>query len=177
MANSRATTPVLVTFPSPSYPSLFQYASLPQHTLSAETLDAAFVSTTNERFAYPGGLYAFQHDLELPVKDAVPLGELWRYKYVLDLDGMAYSARFMAALASDSVPVKSTVYREFWEDWIEPWYVLSLAFCMRRVTHGVFQGCISSPSRVHTQRYTTSTPSSPAQRPQHSQQITSQHGT
>ncbi|KAJ3759426.1 hypothetical protein EV360DRAFT_69506 [Lentinula raphanica] len=34
---------------------------------------------------------------------------------------MSYSGRFMAFLASDSVPVKSTVYEEYFSDWIEPW--------------------------------------------------------
>ncbi|KAJ7475275.1 hypothetical protein B0H11DRAFT_2235902 [Mycena galericulata] len=31
------------------------------------------------------------------------------YKYLLDLDGTGYSGRFLAFLASDSVPVKATV--------------------------------------------------------------------
>ncbi|KAJ3726823.1 hypothetical protein C8R42DRAFT_573612, partial [Lentinula raphanica] len=39
------------------------------------------------------------------------IGGHWKYKYLLDLDGMSYSGRFMAFLASDSVPVKSTLMR------------------------------------------------------------------
>jgi len=34
---------------------------------------------------------------------------------------MGYSGRFFAFLASDSVPVKATVYSEFFSDWIQPW--------------------------------------------------------
>jgi len=39
------------------------------------------------------------------------------------LDGMSYSGRFLSFLASDSVPVKSSVYEEWFTDWIQPWYV------------------------------------------------------
>ncbi|KAJ7129041.1 hypothetical protein C8R46DRAFT_1363279 [Mycena filopes] len=53
--------------------------------------------------------------------DSVELGVAWGYKYLLDLDGMGYSGRFMAFLASDSVPIKATVYDEFFNGWIEPW--------------------------------------------------------
>nr|GAT43851.1 predicted protein [Mycena chlorophos] len=37
------------------------------------------------------------------------------------MDGVGYSGRFMALLASDSVPLKATVYDEFFAGWIEPW--------------------------------------------------------
>ncbi|GJJ14704.1 hypothetical protein Clacol_008971 [Clathrus columnatus] len=53
--------------------------------------------------------------------ETVPLGEHWRHKYLIDLDGMGYSARSMAFLASGSALLKSTVYREFFTDWIQPW--------------------------------------------------------
>lgn len=51
----------------------------------------------------------------------VPLGEHWKYKWLVDFDGMGYSARVFALLASESAVVKSTIYREFWSDWIQPW--------------------------------------------------------
>ena len=38
----------------------------------------------------------------------------WRsYKYLIGLDGISYSARSMALLASDSAVIKSTVYKEY----------------------------------------------------------------
>ena len=52
---------------------------------------------------------------------SVSLGKHWSNKYLVDLHGMSYSARFMAFLASDSAALKSTMYREFLSDWIQPW--------------------------------------------------------
>lgn len=72
---------------------------------------------------YPGGLKAMKEDHRFG--DAVPLGKHWSYKYLVDMDGMSYSGRFMAFLASDSVPVKATVYTEYFSDWIQPWYAKS----------------------------------------------------
>ena len=83
-------------------------------------MDTAFVKAVGDA-NYPGGLEAMQRDLRL--SDAVPLGRHWSYKYLVDLDGMSYSGRFMAYLASDSVAVKATVYKEYFSDWIQPWYV------------------------------------------------------
>jgi hypothetical protein len=81
-------------------------------------MDVAFVSPKAAQ-AYPGGLAAMKRDHRFG--DFVPLGKHWSYKYLLDLDGMSYSGRFFALLASGSVPLKSTIYEEFWTDWIEPW--------------------------------------------------------
>jgi hypothetical protein len=53
--------------------------------------------------------------------DAVPLGENWKHKYLIDIDGMGYSARLFALLKSESAVLKSTVYTEFMSEWIQPW--------------------------------------------------------
>jgi hypothetical protein len=81
-------------------------------------MDIAFVNTAGAP-VFPGGLKAMQQVHRFA--DAASLGEHWSYKYVLDLDGNSYSARFMAFLASDSAVVKSTVYQEYFSDWIQPW--------------------------------------------------------
>lgn len=47
--------------------------------------------------------------------------EAWSYKYLADLDGYGYSAKFRGLLASTSVPIKSTVYKEFFSDLLVPW--------------------------------------------------------
>ena len=49
------------------------------------------------------------------------LNEVNNYKFLLDLDGLSYSARFQALLASGGVVLKSTIYEEFYSDWIQPW--------------------------------------------------------
>lgn len=42
-------------------------------------------------------------------------------RYVMDVDGNAYSARFRAHLHSNQVPLKSTIYKEWYYDRIQPW--------------------------------------------------------
>ncbi|KAK4634189.1 Beta-1,2-xylosyltransferase 1 [Fulvia fulva] len=47
--------------------------------------------------------------------------EAWRYKYLLDMDGNAFSGRFYAFLMSHSLPFKMAVFREWHEEWLKPW--------------------------------------------------------
>ncbi|KAJ3720940.1 hypothetical protein C8R42DRAFT_582015 [Lentinula raphanica] len=91
---------------------------IPIAALNKALMDVAFVKASNAN-QYPGGLKKLKEEHRFA--DGVSLGNHWQYKYLLDLDGMSYSGRFMSFLASDSVPVKSTVYEEFFSDWIEPW--------------------------------------------------------
>ncbi|KAI7494516.1 glycosyltransferase family 90 protein [Hortaea werneckii] len=47
--------------------------------------------------------------------------EAWRFRYLLDLDGNAFSGRFYAFLRSRSLVFKMAVFREWHEEWIKPW--------------------------------------------------------
>lgn len=47
--------------------------------------------------------------------------DAWSYKYLLDIDGNAFSGRFYAFLKSHSLTFKVAVFREWHEDWIKPW--------------------------------------------------------
>ncbi|KAJ6468222.1 hypothetical protein C8R45DRAFT_837910 [Mycena sanguinolenta] len=111
-ADAQRTTAVTFAVPL-QQPELsgFAYTTVPVPlaALNAEVMDAAFVKAV-----VPVGA-------EHRFGDSTELGVAWGYKYLLDLDGMGYSGRFMAFLASDSVPVKATVYDEFFSGWIEPW--------------------------------------------------------
>ncbi|GAA5985450.1 hypothetical protein JCM10908_006979 [Rhodotorula pacifica] len=49
------------------------------------------------------------------------LEEMADNRYVMDVDGNAYSARFRSHLASNQVPFKSTIYPEWYEGRIQPW--------------------------------------------------------
>ncbi|KAJ3986464.1 hypothetical protein F5890DRAFT_1552240 [Lentinula detonsa] len=91
---------------------------VPAATLNKALMDVAFVKANNAD-QYPGGLEKLM--AEHRFSGSVYLGGHWQYKYLLDLDGMSYSGRFMSFLASDSVPIKSTAYEEFFSEWIEPW--------------------------------------------------------
>lgn len=44
-----------------------------------------------------------------------------RYKYVVDIDGNAWSARFQRLMMSGSLVFKSTIIPEWWTDRIQPW--------------------------------------------------------
>ncbi|GAA5940397.1 hypothetical protein JCM3775_005079 [Rhodotorula graminis] len=43
------------------------------------------------------------------------------YKYLLDLDGNAWSGRFHRLLSSNSAVIKSTIFPEWYAGWIQPW--------------------------------------------------------
>lgn len=45
----------------------------------------------------------------------------WKFRYLLDMDGNAFSGRFYAFLKSKSLVFKMSVFREWHEEWIKPW--------------------------------------------------------
>ncbi|KAI5258805.1 hypothetical protein E4T42_00390 [Aureobasidium subglaciale] len=45
----------------------------------------------------------------------------WSYRYLLDLDGAAFSGRFIPFLQSQSLPFKAALFREWWDDRLTPW--------------------------------------------------------
>ncbi|KAJ6557370.1 glycosyl transferase family 90-domain-containing protein [Mycena vulgaris] len=47
--------------------------------------------------------------------------ELMQYKYLLDVDGNTFSGRFISLLKSGSLVFKSTVFEEYFNDWIRPY--------------------------------------------------------
>ena len=120
MASDKSNATRVVIFPDPAS-STYNYAAaaVPVAKLNDEIMDAAFVKAVASE-SYPGGQVALERDYRFD--ETVPLGRHWSYKYLIDMDGMSYSGRFLAFLASDSVPLKSTVYEEYFSDWIQPWY-------------------------------------------------------
>jgi hypothetical protein len=109
-----------VIFADPPGTDNFVFARVPVAHLNNEFMDAAFTKAV-ACTQYPGGCDALRRDHRFA--EAVPLSEHWRHKYLIDVDGMGYSARLFAFLASDSAVIKSTVYKEYFSDWIQPWYV------------------------------------------------------
>ncbi|KAI1868773.1 hypothetical protein JX265_006752 [Neoarthrinium moseri] len=51
----------------------------------------------------------------------VKMGKQFRQKFMPDVDGNSYSARFRALLLSTSLPLKSTIYAEWHDDRLVPW--------------------------------------------------------
>lgn len=151
----------------PSSANNFIAAEVPARQLNTEIMDVAFVSTTG---GYPGGEEALRkgHRFASPV----PLGQHWAYKYLLDLDGMGYSGRFLALLSSESAVVKSTVWREFLTDWLQPWlhYIpLSSSYAEIYNIHAYFSG--PPPSTLAATNLTTPHTIQPSDGDQHLQRI------
>lgn len=55
------------------------------------------------------------------IQPSVEQQDAWQYKYLLDMDGNAFSGRFYAFLESLSLVFKMAVFREWHEDWLTPW--------------------------------------------------------
>ena len=115
-------------FADPPGSTNYIYADVPAAQLNDDMMDVAFVKVVGAE-NYPGGLEALVRAHRVD-DGGVNLGDHWKHKYVVDLDGMGYSGRFFSFVESDSAVLKSTVYREFFSDWIQPWYVITSA--MRR---------------------------------------------
>lgn len=69
-----------------------------------------------------------QNDLGCPhtndyfhISDMVPMTEQYGYKYLPDVDGHSYSARWRGFLRSSSCPLKATIYAEWHDDRLVPW--------------------------------------------------------
>jgi Glycosyl transferase family 90 len=55
------------------------------------------------------------------IYDASDFQEAWMNKYLLDMDGNAFSGRFYTFLQSKSLTFKLALFREWHEEWLTPW--------------------------------------------------------
>ena len=55
------------------------------------------------------------------LKKEVEQQDAWGYKYLLDMDGNAFSGRFNAFLRSKSLTFKLAIFREWHIEWLKPW--------------------------------------------------------
>lgn len=61
-----------------------------------------------------------QHEF-FTLKDRAEQHDAWKYKYLLDIDGNAFSGRFYAFLRSRSLVYKFALFREWHMEWLKPW--------------------------------------------------------
>ncbi|EFQ98032.1 hypothetical protein MGYG_01069 [Nannizzia gypsea CBS 118893] len=47
--------------------------------------------------------------------------DAWKYKYLVDIDGNAFSGRYYAFLLSKSLVYKLALFREWHDEWLRPW--------------------------------------------------------
>ncbi|KAE9991651.1 hypothetical protein EG327_011272 [Venturia inaequalis] len=55
------------------------------------------------------------------VGERVDQEDAWKYKFLLDMDGNAFSGRFYAFLKSHSLVHKMSIFQEWHMDWLKPW--------------------------------------------------------
>jgi hypothetical protein len=67
----------------------------------------------------PGDCRAQEEAFDLAPKD--DQGKAWRYKFLVDIDGNAFSGRFFAFLMSKSLTFKIAIFREWHADFLKPW--------------------------------------------------------
>ncbi|KAJ6508913.1 glycosyl transferase family 90-domain-containing protein [Mycena sanguinolenta] len=74
----------------------------------------------------PQGHCGAECDRDRIIKEYNITGRVWgkealAYKYLLDIDGNTFSGRFFPLLKSGSLVFKSTVFEEYFNDWIRPY--------------------------------------------------------
>ncbi|KAH8162738.1 hypothetical protein CIB48_g5508 [Xylaria polymorpha] len=47
--------------------------------------------------------------------------ESWRHRHLIDLDGAAFSGRFLPFVLSGSLPYRAALFRTWWEERVHPW--------------------------------------------------------
>jgi hypothetical protein len=124
MASAKTKDKRNIVFADPPSSSKYRTAEVSMDDLNHEVMNVAFVKAV-DFINYPGGYEGYVADHRFD--EGVFLGDHWRHKYLVDLDGMSYSGRFFAFLESDSAVIKSSVHREFYSDWLQPWCVSPFA--------------------------------------------------
>lgn len=61
-----------------------------------------------------------QHEF-FEVVEPAGQGEAWAYRYLVDIDGNAFSGRYYAFLHSNSLIFKIAIFREWHDEWLKPW--------------------------------------------------------
>nr|XP_019015081.1 uncharacterized protein I206_01169 [Kwoniella pini CBS 10737]OCF53862.1 hypothetical protein I206_01169 [Kwoniella pini CBS 10737] len=89
----------------------------PLSQLNAELMDVAFVDQAIQ--CDQDVCYQIQEGYKFAGRKTWSQGN--QYKYLLDIDGNGWSARFKRLMTSNSVVLKSTIFPEWYTDRIQPW--------------------------------------------------------
>ena len=85
---------------------------------------ADFANLTNVAFSHVGqcddGDCKAQQDF-FSIADHADQDSAWGYKFLLDIDGNAFSGRFLAFLQSLSLTFKFAIFKEWHNEWLAPW--------------------------------------------------------
>lgn len=67
------------------------------------------------------GNYCNYTDFYFKAMDGIKLSEQFNYKFLPDIDGNSFSGRYLGFLRSTSLPIKSTIFREWHDSRLVPW--------------------------------------------------------
>ncbi|KAL1749086.1 glycosyltransferase family 90 protein [Schizophyllum fasciatum] len=87
--------------------------------LNPAVMDVAFAGTPHSCDEAAGTCAEVQRDFEWRAYQTAE--QAADYKYILDMDGNAWSGRFKRLMASNSLVFKATIYPEWYADRIQPW--------------------------------------------------------
>lgn len=83
-----------------------------------------YKNITDVKFSHVGQCDPGDCDAQREFFDIAPMvdqQDAWGYKYLLDIDGNAFSGRFYAFLESKSLVYKMALFQEWHKDWLKPW--------------------------------------------------------
>lgn len=89
-----------------------------------ETMRSSLSHLFDVRFSHIGQCDPGDCDAQREFFDIAPIADqsdAWQWKYLLDVDGNAFSGRYYAFLESNSAVFKLAVFREWHEEWLVPW--------------------------------------------------------
>ncbi|KAJ7062767.1 glycosyl transferase family 90-domain-containing protein [Mycena amicta] len=98
----------------------FKLLDIARDPKNAPLMDVA-VTAFYEHFCQLDGCDAASIKKEYNITgENVPREDVYGYKYVLDVDGNAFSGRYLGLLTSGSLVFKSTLFTEYFDQWLRP---------------------------------------------------------
>lgn len=113
---SDGTTPILIDRGAKG----LQVEDYPVKLLNEQWFDVGLAGGPAQCETSDGSCQELQNEFDW--KDTIRGPEGLTYKYVIDVDGNAWSSRFRRLLLSNNVVLKTTFYPEWFNDILIPWY-------------------------------------------------------
>lgn len=100
--------------------SHFKYTTVPGNAIKALGLstDIAIVDS----IARCGGIDCTDQESEFNLVSPTDFQSHWQYRFLFDLDGAGFSGRFLSFLQSRSLPFKTALFREWYDERITAWH-------------------------------------------------------
>lgn len=96
----------------------------PQDYLSGWLEEVGIDARFNHLWCFPTqdpGHMCSYNDAFFATAPGIPMTEQYMYKFLPDIDGNSFSARFRAFLQSTSLPIKASIYTEWHDSRLMPW--------------------------------------------------------